>query len=172
MAFMRRDVNLGLLILIITSIIVFSGFTVYYQTSFKDVSLEYKSKLEQLRKVTEELSAKRQELNETYSLRVKAEEDRKALDQRYRDVSDENERLKNDNSNLRSELSSTKSSLAEKKAELDATQILLSQTQANLAAANSEISSLRSKRDRLQRDLDEVCDAYTALNGGVEHPEC
>ena len=111
MAFMKRDVNIGLLILIIASIIVFSGFTVYYQTTFKDVSLEYQSKLEQLGKVTQELSSKRLELNETYSLKKRAEEDRKKLDVRYKDVSYENEQLNADNSNLRSEVSSTTSQL-------------------------------------------------------------
>ncbi|MDP6265645.1 MAG: hypothetical protein QF584_02645, partial [Candidatus Woesearchaeota archaeon] len=76
MSFMKRDVNLGLLILIIVSIVLFSGFSVYYETSFKDVSLEYQEKLEQLSQVTKELVTKRQELNETYSLRVKAEQDK------------------------------------------------------------------------------------------------
>lgn len=164
MAFMKRDVNIGLLILIIASILVFSGFTVYYQTTFKDVSLEYQSKLEQLGKVTQELSSKRLELNETYSLKKRAEEDRKTLDVRYKDVSDENEKLNADNSNLRSEVSSTKSQLGEKTAELGATKNLLAQTQVSLSAANSKIS-------RLNRDLDEVCSDYETATG-QEHEEC
>jgi len=90
MAFMKRDVNLGLLILIIFSIFLFSGFSVYYQTTFKDISLEYQQKLKQLGKVTEDLGAKKQELNETYKLRIKVEEDKKILDERYKDVRDEN----------------------------------------------------------------------------------
>ena len=108
MAFMKRDVKLGLLILIIVSIVLFTGFSVYYQTTFQDVSLEYQEKLQQLGDVTQELSSKRIELNETYSLRVKAEQDREVLDVRYKDVSDEN-------SGLRSEILSTKLELAEKK---------------------------------------------------------
>src|SRR3989339_845138 len=107
MAFMKKDVNLGLLVLIIAAIIVFSGFTVYYQTSFRDISLDYKTKLEQLQQVTKDLTTQKKELNETYSLRQKAGQDRKALDSSYREVSDENDQLKNDNSNLRSELGST-----------------------------------------------------------------
>ncbi|MBN4049160.1 hypothetical protein JYT91_00935 [archaeon AH-315-M20] len=162
---MKRDVNIGLLILIIASIIVFSGFSVYYQTTFKDVSLEYQNKLEQLGAVTKELSTQKQKLNETYSLRKKAEEDRKVLDVRYKDVRDENEKISADNTNLRSEITSTKSSLAEKTAKLSATENLLAQTQASLSAANSKISSLNSK-------LDVVCSSYTTLNAGVEHDRC
>jgi len=144
MAFMKKDVNLGLLVLIIAAILVFSGFTVYYQTSFRDISLEYKTKLEQLQKVTKDLTTQKKELNETYSLKQKAEQDRKALDSGYREVRDENDQLKNDNSGLRSELSSTKSNLGEKTAKLEATQSILAQTQATLASANSKITSLKN----------------------------
>jgi len=165
MAFMRRDVNFGLLILIIAAIILFSGFSVYYQTTFKSVSLDYQNKLNQLGEVTKELSTQKLKLNETYSQRVKIEEDKKTLDARYIDVSDENEQLNNDNSNLRSEVSSTKSQLAEKSAQLDSTKNTLAKTQADLSSANSRISSLKN-------DLDDVCDAYTTLNAGVEHSDC
>jgi chromosome segregation ATPase len=158
MAFMKKDVNLGLLVLIIASIILFSGFTVYYQTTFKDVSLEYQTKMEQLSKVTQELATQKEALNETYSLRIKAEQDKETLDARYKDVSDENE-------NLRSELISTSSELAEKKAELDATESLLSQTQATLAAANSEIDSLKSQRSDLKDDIDRICAKLVAAGG-------
>jgi len=165
MAFMRRDVNIGLLILIIAAILLFSGFSVYYQTTFKRVSLDYQNKLDQLSDVTKELSTQKLKLNETYSLRVKIEEDKNTLDARYKDVSDENERLNDDNSNLRSEISSTKSQLAEKSAQLDSTKNTLANTQADLSSANSKISSLKSK-------LDDVCDDYTSLNNGDEHSRC
>ena len=154
MAFMKRDVNLGLLILIIVSIVLFSGFSVYYQTSFKDVSLEYQNKLDQLGQVTQELSSKRQELNETYSLKIRAEEDKKVLDERYKDASDENTKLNSDNTNLRLEVRSTKSKLTEKKFEHDATKTLLSQTQSSLSSANSEISSLKSQRSNLKDEVE------------------
>ncbi len=165
MAFMRRDVNMGLLLLIIVSIVLFSGFSVYYQSSFKNVSLEYQNKLEQLSTVSDELTSQKAELNETYSLRLKAEQDRKALDTRYKDVTGENDQLIKDNANLKAEVSNTKNQLADKTAELDATKVLLARTQSDLSSANKQISRLKS-------DLDDVCDSYTSLNGGTEHDEC
>jgi len=165
MSFMKRDVNLGLLILIIVSIVLFSGFSVYYETSFKDVSLEYQEKLEQLSQVTKELVTKRQELNETYSLRVKAEQDKQTLDARYNEVRGENDQLSTDNTNLRSEVIHIKSDLAEKSAQLDVTRNLLAQTQ-------SQLSSAEAERDKYRSRWDTVCDAYTSLNGGVEHDKC
>ena len=165
MAFMKKDVNIVLLILIVVAILVFSGFTVYYQTTFKDVSLEYKNKLEQLQKVTSDLSTQKQQLNETYALRVKAEQDKRALDQSYKDLSDERNQLASDKATLESELIDTKSDLAEKSVELQSTQNQLASTQA-------ELGSVKVQRDNYKADLAEVCDAYTTKNGGVEHEEC
>ncbi len=145
MAFMKRDVNMGLLLLIIAAALLFTGFSVYYQSSFRDISLDYKTKLDQLQQVSKDLTTQKKELNETYALRVKAEQDKKALDQGYKSVSDENDQIKSDNSNLQSELSSTKNDLGEKTVRLEATQNILAQTQASLAAANSKVSSLNKK---------------------------
>ena len=165
MAFMRRDVNLGLLLLIVVAILLFAGFSVYYQTTFKDISLEYKTKLEQLQQVSGQLAEKREELNETYALRVKAEQDREVLDERYKDVSDENGQLHTQVSLLQAEVSSAKSELASKTSEFDATKNLLASTQ-------SELSSTKTQRDKYKSDLNDVCADYTPLNGGVEHEEC
>ena len=165
MGVMKRDVNLGLLLLIIVSIVLFAGFSVYYHSSFKDVSLEYQTKLEELEKVTGELGVKRQELNETYSLRLKAEQDRSALDQSYKEVSDERNQLESDKNNLQSELSSTKNELGEKSAQLQATQNLLASTQ-------SELGSGKADRDKYRGRWNDVCDDYTTLNGGTEHGDC
>lgn len=165
MAFMKKDVNVVLLVLIVASILIFSGFTVYYQTTFKDVSLEYKNKLEQLQKVTSDLSTQKQQLNETYALRVKAEQDKKALDQSYKDLSDERNQLENDKSSLETELITTKGDLAEKSVQLQSKQNELASTQA-------ELGSVKAQRDTYKNDLKKVCDAYTPLNGGVKHEEC
>ena len=165
MAFMKKDVNVVLLLLIVASILVFSGFTVYYQTTFKDVSLEYKNKLEQLQKVTSDLSTQKQQLNETYALRVKAEQDKKALDQSYKDLSDERNQLEDDKSKLEVDLLATKNDLAEKSVQLTSAQNQLASTQA-------ELGSVKAQRDNYKADLAEVCDAYTPKNGGVPHEEC
>ena len=162
MAFMKRDVNIGLLILIIAAVIVFSSFSVYYQSTFKNVSLEYQNKLEQLGKITTELSKQKQELNQTSSLRVKAEEDRKTLDVKYTEVRDENQQLSGDNTNLRLEVASAKSELSEKTVQLEATQNLLASTQ-------SELGTVKAQRDNYKNRLEDVCSTFAE---GQEPDEC
>ena len=65
MPIMKRDVNLVLLLLIVAALLMFSGFTVYYQTTFKNVSKSYEIKLKELESVSKELESKRTQLNET-----------------------------------------------------------------------------------------------------------
>ena len=162
MAFMKRDVNIGLLILIIAAVVIFSSFSVYYQYTFKNVSLDYQNKLEQLGQVTTELSKQKQELNQTYSLRVKAEQDKNTLDVKYTEVRDENQQLSRDNTNLRLEVTSIKSELGEKTAQLEATQNLLASTQ-------SELSKAESQRDSYKTRLDDVCSTFAE---GQEPDKC
>ncbi len=170
MSFMKKDVNLGLLILVVASIILFTGFSVYYQTTFKDISMDYKNKLDNLSKVTQDLATQKQKLNETYSLRVKAEQDIKTLDKNYREINDENEKLNSDNLNLRTEVSSTKSELGEKSAKLEATQSLLTQVQADLATTRSQRDAYKAERDSYHTKRDNVCVYLTAQ--GLSHTDC
>jgi len=165
MAFMKKDVNLGLLLLIISTLLLFSGFTVYYQTNFKNVVTEYHDKLGQLEEVTSELGAEKVKLNETYQLRVKAEKDISALDTQYRLLSDERDQLESDKNKLQSELTTTKTQLAESQAKLSQTETILSQTQDSLRAANTEISSLKSRVSNLKDDIDALCATVASLGG-------
>lgn len=156
MAFMRKDVNMGLLLLIIATLLLFSGFTVYYQTNFRDVVGEYNEKLSQLQQVKDELLSEKTRLNQTYELRIKAERDIEALDSQYKDLSDERDRLESDKNSLQSELSSTKGELASNKAELSQVNDLLSTTQAELTITSSRLVSCNREVEDLEDDL-EAC---------------
>ena len=90
---MRRDVNLGLLLLIIAAILMFSGFTVYYQATFKNLSKTYQLELQNLEKVTTDLESKRNQLNDTSTqlqIRAQKEED---LSKKFTDVRSERDQL-------------------------------------------------------------------------------
>ena len=164
MAFMKKDVNLGLLLLIVATLLLFSGFTVYYQTNFRNVVDEYHTKLDELKTVTTELGAEKTKLNETYQLRVKAEKDIKSLDTQYRLLSDERDDLENKRNSLQSELSSTKTSLAETKTKLSQTETTLTQTQTSLNAANVQISVLGSRIGDLKDERDSYKAQYEACS--------
>ena len=165
MAFMKKDVNLGLLLLIVATLLLFTGFTVYYQTNFRNVVDEYHTKLDELNKVTTELGTEKVKLNETYQLRVKAEKDIKSLDTQYRLLSDERDQLENDRNKLQSELSSTKTSLAETKTKLSQTENTLTQTRTQLSQTQTELSSKKSRISDLKDDIDALCATISSLGG-------
>ena len=69
MSIMRRDVNLGLLLLIVAALLMFSGFTVYYQTTFKNLSKTYETQIRPLTLSQKTLSQKEPSLMKpVYSL--------------------------------------------------------------------------------------------------------
>ena len=136
MAAMKRDVNLGLLLVIVAAIIVFSGFTVYYQTTFKSLSTTYQNEIKELGKVTTDLEAKRSQLNETsvqLQLKKQKEDD---LSKKYVDTASERDGLQSDKTKLTADLASTK--------------LTLSQTQADLANSKAEVA----RQYQVAQDLD------------------
>jgi len=150
MAFMKKDVNLGLLLLIVAAILTFSGFTVYYQTSFKNLSKTYTNQLQELGKVTKDLEAKRGQLNETsvqLQLKQQKEED---LSKKFVDTKSERDQLEDDKNKLTAELVNTKSQLAAASAELTSTKNTLSQTLADLAKKTADLANALSDVTRFK----------------------
>ena len=153
MAIMKRDVNVGLLLLIVAALLMFSGFTVYYQTTFKNVSRGYETKLKELEGVSKELESKRGQLNDTsiqLQLRKQKEED---LSLKFTDVRGERDQLETDKKKLELELASTKSQLAATTAELTSTKSRLA-AQVQLAQElNRQVLNLKSDVDKLEKEI-------------------
>ncbi len=156
MAVMKRDVNLGLLLLIVAALLMFSGFTVYYQTTFKNLSVTYQNELKALGTVTKELETKRGQLNESsiqLQLRKQKEED---LSKKFTDVRSERDQLETDKKKLEVELASTKSQLSATLADLSNTKNQLT-AQIKLAQdLNQQVLNLKSDVTRLENKVDSL----------------
>lgn len=154
MAIMKRDVNVGLLLLIVAALLMFSGFTVYYQTTFKNVSRSYETKLSELEAVSKELESKRGQLNETsiqLQLKKQKEED---LSKKFTDVRGEKEQLESDKAKLQTELSGTKSQLAE--------------TTSNLASTKSQLAAQVQLAQELNRQVLNLKSDVTKLDNRIK----
>lgn len=169
MPIMKKDVNLGLLLLIVAALLMFSGFTVYYQTTFKNLSATYQNQIKELEKVTKDLDAKRGLLNETsvqLQLKKQKEED---LSQKFTDVRSERDHLDSDKKKLEVELANTKASLASTSAQLANTQSQLA-AQIQLAQdLNQQVLNLKSDVTRLESKVADLQRRITCLksNGGT-----
>ena len=144
MAVMKKDVNLGLLLLIVAALVMFSGFTVYYQTTFKNVSKSFEIKIKELESVEKELDAKRGALNETsiqLQLKKQKEDD---LSKKFVDTKSERDQLESDKNKLTADLTSTKSELAGTKTNLEQAKVQLANTLADLAKKIADLNNALS----------------------------
>ena len=145
MGIMKHDMNFIFFVLIVVTLASFAWLTVYYQGNFRNVSVNYDTKLLQLEKVTKELQQHKAVLNKTsYQLQVK-EKSVEDFDSKYTQIRAQKEQLEADKKNLEAELTKTKSELVATKQSLLTTQTELSNTKTELDAKKTEISSLTSE---------------------------
>ena len=155
MAFMKRDVNLGLLFLIVAALLMFSGFTVYYQTTFKNISGNYDQKLKELEMVTKELDSKRGQLNDTSVQLQLRKQQEVSLSEKFTDVRTEKEQLETDKAKLQTELISTSGQLASAKTELESAKTNLAAKEQQIASLSKQIVNLKDDIEDLENDLAE-----------------
>jgi len=161
MAAMKRDVNLGLVLLIVAAILIFSGFTVYYQTTFKNLSTTYQNEIKAVDTVTKDLEAKRSQLNESsvqLQLKKQKEDD---LSKKYVDTASERDSLQSDKTKLTADLASTKTTLAQTQADLQNTKVdlakqykiaqeldvLVGTLKADVANRDADIARIKAQRE-------------------------
>jgi len=157
---MKKNVNLGLLFLIVAILVSFAGFAAYYQTTFFDLTKSYEDKVGKIDNLVDTLSLEKTKLNQTSTqLQVKAERE-KELSGKYDSLRDVKEQLEDDKALLQSELSSTKSELGSKTIELESTkssltaaQNTITEKESIISSRNSEISNLNSQVNSLQAQL-------------------
>ena len=171
MAVMKRDVNLGLLLLIIAAILMFSGFTVYYQTSFKNLSKTYQNQLNDLGKVTKDLEAKRGALNETsVQLQLKQQKE-ESLSKKYVETESQRSQLETDKKKLEVDLAGTKASLASTSAQLANTQSQLDQRLVELSQKITQIDNLNAKIANLNNQIDSLNTKVSCLKSKADADE-
>ena len=96
MKFLKADINLGLLALILAILIVFVSFNVYYQNKIKDMQKDYDKKIGNLNAIEEKLLSKEKKLNEISELKETIKKDKETLEIGYLSLLSENQNLKED----------------------------------------------------------------------------
>lgn len=136
--YLRKNVNFLLLLLVLTILVGTVAITTYFQSTYRGVSEDLKTKEEQLQSVSSNFSSKLGELNKTYiELQLKSL-DKERLDQLYTDLLAAKEALD-------AELTTTKGKLSDTLTELARTNDLLSEAKYNLLLQEAELGDLRAK---------------------------
>ncbi|MBI2133177.1 hypothetical protein HYU11_00685 [Candidatus Woesearchaeota archaeon] len=164
MAYIKKNTNLLLLMLIIITLGAFAGFSTYYQTTYKNLSMSYNEKLTMLNQMNKNLTQQKtqlSQLNEELKLKsaVKAK-----FDQLYANITDYNEAISSDLTSTRkeliqtlSELKNVKSDLEDTKSELETTKSALKTQQQYSLDLQGTISGLRSEVCAVRKRLNETC---------------
>ena len=117
MKFLKKDINRRLLVLIVFFLVIFIGFTVYYEYTIKKV-LSAKSQTDGLL-VGVTGNSLLQKLNQTGKLNEIAMLDKAVLEDKYNQMSAQNENLKKEKENLEQQIIVLKSEIEYNDVKLD-----------------------------------------------------
>ena len=135
MSFINKNVNIILLFLIAGLIAALAGMTAYYQSTYFDLSSEYKEKLGEVNSLLENLEASKAQLNETLEqIGVKEE--------REKDLSSKYSELKTENTYLSETLNETNLSLVQTQDELSSTLLDLSDARMTVLELNNTVINM------------------------------
>lgn len=160
MKFLSKDVNKSLLVLITFFLVLFIAFTVYYQTSLRNIVKEKSQYDEKLGMITAQLIA--QKLNKTNNLKDIALIDKSVLEDKYNQLVAQKEELESEKEALSKEITLLKSELEYGQAKIDGptAQFRLIQDK------NEQIRQLKSRIDNLcmQLKLNNITSAECSQN--------
>ena len=157
MAYMKKNVNFGFFLLLVVTLMSLAGLSIYYQTTFKDLFMDYKGQLDNLRNVSSILSTEKAKLEQTSQELTIKEEREKELSTQYTGLRTEKEKLEGEKAKLQTQLTAKTSELTQKRAELFTAQAELSISKADLASAMTTISGLRDDIVNLEQEIASLC---------------
>lgn len=144
MSFMKGNVNIVLLTLVIISMVGLVAITVIYENRFTQLSEDYTTKIDDLNYTMEKLDLQMTKYNETrYELELKAEREAE-LGGKYTEIKGEKEQLTTDLEKTTADLGEMKTNYIAAKSDLIRTQNDLISTQAALNAASDKITRYKN----------------------------
>lgn len=142
MAFMKKNINFGLMLIVIALLVGFTGFSIYYQTTYLKLSKDYKAKVAELGDVSKALNLERSTLNQT-SLQLQIKEEREQdLGTKYTVLKGQRDQLEVDKVKLQADVSQKNQKILELSNEVSKLEVDVINVKTQLDDANSEISSL------------------------------
>ena len=163
MSFIKKDINLGLLIIVLILAMSFASLGIYYNQNYTTLSKEYTSRLDSLTQVTDELFFYKNRLNRTATdLQVK-KEDETELEKRYTSMKAENEQLTAAKAALEADLSSTKKGLLDTTNQLRAAQVEVLSQKSQIADLQTDRELWKAKSNSYKNKYEAVCAGDTGV---------
>ena len=172
MAYMKKNVNFGFFLLLIAALISIAGLSVYYQTTFKDLYMDYKLKLDDLKNISSTLSTEKAKLEQTSQELTIKEEREKELSTQYTGLKTEKEKLQDEKAKLQTQLTAKTNELSQKKAELFTAQRNLATAQTELSTTKTSLDSAMTTISGLRSDISNLDEEIASLNAQLATCTC
>ncbi len=161
MAYMRRNVNLLLMVLVLVVLFSLVLLTTFYQKNYRNLTETYAATSDELNKVSRNFTSKLGELQSTTSELKMKSTDKEKLDQLYTQLTAENNKLE-------AELKATQENLASKTVMLEATEKELLSSKVTVIRQAEEIASLDSAVKNQKKTLDELRAEICSLHKQID----
>ncbi|MBI5389248.1 hypothetical protein HZB01_02605 [Candidatus Woesearchaeota archaeon] len=175
---MQKNVNFMLLTIIILIIMILAGISIYYQSTYTNMSSLFSAKVSELEKTRQELESKQNILSKTNEELGLKQEREQELSKLYENVTDVKESLEDQNTDLRASL---KKSEAEKEdyyykwktteSELDTTKTNLLEKTAELEEASTDVKAYKSATNNLAKAVNVLLNTITNYQGQDATPQ-
>ena len=157
MSFIKKDVNFGLLFIVILLAVAIASIGIYYNQKYGSLSENYHTQLDNLEQVTEDLLFHKSRLNQTASdLKVK-EQDESDLNRRYTEMRDEKEKVDKRNTELDAGLREKSDQLVTATNDLLAAKSEIADQKTEIADLDRKIEVYKAKIHNLEDNFDTVC---------------
>ncbi len=154
MSYLKKNINLILLLCFVVTIGYLLTITTYYQSTYGKVTSEYLEQADRYEDTITNLEERERIINETSYELTRKTQDKEKLNQLYESVESQKNKLDGD-------LKSTKSSLASAQAELSSTKSDLQNKKTEISSLKNSLASLRSNMDdEMDTILDDLKDDY------------
>ncbi len=147
MAYIKKNVNFVLILLSLTLIASFIGFTTYYQTTYRNLTQEYNLKVNELQQAQGNITKQRDNLQNTQNELQLRVADKTKFESLYTDLVQEKNKLDTQLAFTRGTLATTQSQLAESLSTLQTTQGTLNDIQNQLSSTTQMLQAVTKQRD-------------------------
>ncbi len=145
MAYIKKNVNTFLLLLVVVIVGAIAGLSTYYQTTYKSLSGDYEDKLNEISGLVVDLNTKNEKLEKTEGeLQVKKQREEE-LSTHYGEVKEEKDKLQGDLSTTRATLEDTTGKLKRKTTELNKALYDLNVATEEIADLKGQVKKFKSE---------------------------
>ncbi len=157
MSFIKKDVNFGLLFLLVILAVAITLIGIYYNQNYATLKSDFDKKADNFQKVTDELMYHKTILNKTAQDLQTKEQDENELNSKYIQLRDAKEKLDAENAQLKAELTSKSLDLAQKTTELFNANKQITVMQSDISSLNKQVTLLQNKVSSLNNHIEKVC---------------